>query len=114
MASIATPEEDKDVDVQLLLFDRSVGSGRGRRDPLDEAAERPSRSRCSAERQAETRAQYLDEVTWTTKTLARAAEAAYLSRSLHGHGRADWNELACGEGGRVHGASAQCWRFTGN
>ena len=35
-----------------------------------------------------TRAQYLDEVSWTTKQeLARAAEAAYLSRSSHGHRR---------------------------
>ena len=38
-----------------------------------------------------TRAQYLDEVTWTTKNwLGRLQkEAAYLSRSSHSHRRAD-------------------------
>ena len=32
-----------------------------------------------------TRAQYLDEVTWTTKNWLGAAEAAHLGRSLHGN-----------------------------
>ena len=53
-----------------------------------------------------TRAQYLDAVTWTTKNWpARAAEAAYLSLVLHtAIAEQIVNELACGGGGRVHGA----------
>jgi len=66
--------------VQLLLFESFGGSGKGVREILWKAA--------NVLRNKLTRAQYLDEVTWTTKS-CRAAEAAYLSRSSHGNRRAD-------------------------
>ena len=60
MASIATPEEDKDVDVQLLLFESFGGFGKGVGEILWKAA--------NVLQNKLTRAQYLDEVTWTTKS----------------------------------------------
>ena len=49
----------KDVDVQLLLFESFGGIGRGVREILWKAA--------NVLQNKLTRAQYLDEVTWTTK-----------------------------------------------
>ena len=54
--------EDKGVEVQLLLFESFGGFGKGVREILRKAADV---LQCTE--QALTRAQYLDEVTWTTK-----------------------------------------------
>ena len=51
--------EDKDVDVQLLLFESFGGFGKGVREILWKATD--------VLQNKLTRAQYLDEVTWTTK-----------------------------------------------
>ena len=51
--------EDKDVDVQLLLFESFGGFGKGVGEILWKAA--------NVLQNKLTRAQYLDEVTWTTK-----------------------------------------------
>ncbi|EOD38782.1 hypothetical protein EMIHUDRAFT_224195 [Emiliania huxleyi CCMP1516] len=68
--------EDKDVDVQLLLFESFGGFGRG----------------------------YLDEVTWTTKNWL-GLQKQRISVVLHtAIAEQVVNELACGGGGRVHGA----------
>ena len=56
---IAKNLSHKDVDVQLLLFESFGGFGRGVREILWKAA--------NALQNKLTRAQYLDEVTWTTK-----------------------------------------------
>ena len=90
--------EDKDVDVQLLLFESFGGSGRGgRRAPL-EGGER------AADVNKLTRAQYLDEVTWTTKSWL-GLQKQRISVVLHtAIAEQVVNELACGGGGRVHGA----------
>ena len=51
-----------------------------------------------------TRAQYLDEVTWTTKSWL-GLQKQCISVVLHtAIAEQIVNELACGEGGRVHGA----------
>ena len=51
-----------------------------------------------------TRAQYLDEVTWTTKSWL-GLQKQRISVVLHtAIAEQIVNELACGEGGRVHGA----------
>ncbi|EOD06970.1 hypothetical protein EMIHUDRAFT_218704 [Emiliania huxleyi CCMP1516] len=53
-----------------------------------------------------TRAQYLDEVTWTTKSWL-GLQKQRISVVLHSHtaiAEQVVNELACGGGGRVHGA----------
>ena len=51
-----------------------------------------------------TRAQYLDEVTWTTKNWL-GLQKQRISVVLHtAIAEQIVNELACGEGGRVHGA----------
>ena len=52
-----------------------------------------------------TRAQYLDEVTWTTKSWL-GLQKQRISVVLHHTAIAEQivNELASGEGGRVHGA----------
>ncbi len=53
-----------------------------------------------------TRAQYLDEVTWTTKSWL-GLQKQRISVVLHtAIAEQIVNELACGGGGRVHGASA--------
>ena len=52
-----------------------------------------------------TRAQYLDEVTWTTKSWLGLQKKQRISVVLHTAIEEQIvNELACGEGGRVHGA----------
>ena len=52
-----------------------------------------------------TRAQYLDEVTWTTKSWL-GLQKQRISVVLHtAIAEQIVNELACGEGGQVHGAS---------
>ena len=59
------------------------------------------RTRC---RNKLTRAQYLDEVTWTTKNWL-GLQKQRISVVLHtAIAEQIVNELACGEGGRVHGA----------
>ena len=53
--------EDKGVEVQLLLFESFGGFGKGVREILRKAAD--------VLQNKLTRAQYLDEVTWTTKNI---------------------------------------------
>ena len=82
--------EDKDVDVRLLLF--GVG------EILWEAAN------VLQNKLTVTRAQYLDEVTWTTKSWL-GLQKQRISVVLHtAIAEQIVNELASGEGGRVHGA----------
>ena len=67
----------------------------GRRDPLEAA---------NALQNKLTRAQYLDEVTWTTKSWL-GLQKQRISVVLHtAIAEQVVNELACGGGGRVHGA----------
>ncbi|EOD21129.1 hypothetical protein EMIHUDRAFT_241596 [Emiliania huxleyi CCMP1516] len=88
--------EDKDVDVQLLLFESFGGFGRGVREILRKAA--------NVLQNKLTRAQYLDEVTWTTKNWL-GLQKQRISVVLHtAIAEQVVNELACGGGGRVHGA----------
>ena len=53
-----------------------------------------------------TRAQYLDEVTWTTKNWLGLQKQRISDRVVLHTAIAEQivTELACGEGGRVHGA----------
>ena len=82
--------------MQLLLFDRSVGSGRG--------SARSSGRRRNVLQNKLTRAQYLDKVTWTTKNWL-GLQKQRISVVLHtAIAEQIVNELACVEGGRVHGA----------
>ena len=84
------------VDVQLLLFEPFGGFGKGVGAIRWKAA--------NALQNKLTRAQYLDEVTWTTRswlglqTCKSSASQSFFTRP------SIVNELACGEGGRVHGA----------
>ena len=84
--------EDKGVEVQLLLFESFGGFGKGVREILRRAAD--------VLQNKLTRAQYLDEVTWTTKSWLglqkQRISVVFQQRVV--------NELACGGGGRVHGA----------
>ena len=88
--------EDKDVDVRLLLFESFGGFGKGVGEILWDAA--------NVLQNKLTRAQYLDEVTWTTKSWL-GLQKQRISVVLHtAIAEQIVNELACGEGGRVHGA----------
>ena len=89
--------EDKDVDVQLAAeFESFGGFGRGVREILRKAAD--------VLQNKLTRAQYLDEVTWTTKNWL-GLQKQRISVVLHtAIAEQVVNELACGGGGRVHGA----------
>ena len=88
--------EDKGVDVQLLLFESFGGFGKGVGAILWKAA--------NALQNKLTRAQYLDEVTWTTKSWL-GLQKQRISVVLHtAIAEQIVNELACGGGGRVHGA----------
>ena len=90
--------EDKGVEVQLLLFESFGGFGKGVREILRKAAD--------VLQNKLTRAQYLDEVTWTTKSWL-GLQKQRISVVLHtaiGIAEQVVNELACGGGGRVHGA----------
>ena len=88
--------EDKGVEVQLLLFESFGGFGKGVREILRRAAD--------VLQNKLTRAQYLDEVTWTTKNWLGLQEQR-ISVVLHtASAEQVVNELACGGGGRVHGA----------
>ena len=89
--------EDKDVlDVQLLLFESFGGFGKGVGEILWKAA--------NVLQNKLTRAQYLDEVTWTTKNWL-GLQKQRISVVLHtAIAEQIVNELACGGGGRVHGA----------
>ena len=73
--------EDKGVEVQLLLFESFGGFGKGVREILRRAAD--------VLQNKLTRAQYLDEVTWTTRIGWGCRSTAYLGRSSHGNRRAD-------------------------
>ena len=74
--------EDKGVEVQLLLFESFGGFGKGVREILRKAAD--------VLQNKLTRAQYLDEVTWTTKSwLGLQKQRISVSRSSHGNRRAD-------------------------
>ena len=97
LASIATPgRKDKDVDVRLLLFESFGGFGKGVGEILWKAA--------NVLQNKLTRAQYLDEVTWTTKSWL-GLQKQRISVVLHtAIAEQIVNELANGEGGRVHGA----------
>ncbi|EOD04333.1 hypothetical protein EMIHUDRAFT_221104 [Emiliania huxleyi CCMP1516] len=88
--------EDKGVEVQLLLFESFGGFGKGVREILRRAAD--------VLQNKLTRAQYLDEVTWTTKSWL-GLQKQRISVVLHtAIAEQVVNELACGGGGRVHGA----------
>ena len=88
--------EDKDVDVRLLLFESFGGFGKGVGEILWGAA--------NVLQNKLTRAQYLDEVTWTTKSWL-GLQKQRISVVLHtAIAEQIVNELASGEGGRVHGA----------
>ncbi|EOD11405.1 hypothetical protein EMIHUDRAFT_214769 [Emiliania huxleyi CCMP1516] len=88
--------EDKGVEVQLLLFESFGGFGKGVREILRKAAD--------VLQNKLTRAQYLDEVTWTTKSWL-GLQKQRISVVLHtAIAEQIVNELACGGGGRVHGA----------
>ena len=82
--------------MQLLLFESFGGIGRGVRKILRKAAD--------VLQNKLTRAQYLDQVTWTTKNwlgLQKQRIAVVLHTAI---AEQSVNELASGEGGRVHGA----------
>ena len=88
--------EDKGVEVQLLLFESFGGFGKGVLEILRKAAD--------VLQNKLTRAQYLDEVTWTTKNWL-GLQKQRISVVLHtAIAEQIVNELACGGGGRVHGA----------
>ena len=94
--SIRYAREDKDVDVQLLQFESFGGFGKGVGEILWDAA--------NVLQNKLTRAQYLDEVTWTTKSWL-GLQKQRISVVLHtAIAEQIVNELANGEGGRVHGA----------
>ena len=97
-ASIATPGEDKDVDVQqLLLFESFGGFGKGVGEILWKAA--------NVLQNKLTRAQYLDGGDLDHQELAGGLQKQRISVVLHtAIAEQIVNELACGEGGRVHGA----------
>ena len=83
-------------EVQLLLFESFGGFGKGVREILRRAAD--------VLQNKLTRAQYLDEVTWTTKSWL-GLQKQRISVVLHtAIAEQVVNELACGGGGRVHGA----------
>ena len=83
-------------DVQLLLFESFGGFGKGVGAILWRAA--------NVLQNKLTRAQYLDEVTWTTKSWL-GLQKQRISVVLHtAIAEQIVNELASGEGGRVHGA----------
>ena len=89
--------EDKGVDVRLLLFESFGGFGKGVGEILWDAA--------NVLQNKLTRAQYLDGVTWTTKSWL-GLQKQRISVVLHtAIAEQIVNELACGEGGQVHGAS---------
>ena len=88
--------EDKGVEVQLLLFESFGGFGKGVREILRRAAD--------VLQNKLTRAQYLDEVTWTTKSwlgLQKQRISVVLNTELlhtttetcmrHAYSSADWN-----------------------
>ena len=80
----------------LLLFESFGGFGKGVREILRKAAD--------VLQNKLTRAQYLDEVTWTTKSWL-GLQKQRISVVLHtAIAEQVVNELACGGGGRVHGA----------
>ena len=80
----------------LLLFESFGGFGKGVREILRRAAD--------VLQNKLTRAQYLDEVTWTTKSWL-GLQKQRISVVLHtAIAEQVVNELACGGGGRVHGA----------
>ena len=84
------------VDVRLLLFESFGAFGKGVGEILWDAA--------NVLQNKLTRAQYLDEVTWTTKSWL-GLQKQRISVVLHtAIAEQIVNELACGEGGRVHGA----------
>ena len=90
--------EDKDVDVRLLLFESFGGFGKGVVGEILWGAANVLQNKL-------TRAQYLDEVTWTTKSwlvLQKQRISVVLHTAIAEHIVKD--ELACSEGGRVHGA----------
>ena len=88
--------EDKGVDVRLLLFESFGGFGKGVGEILWDAA--------NVLQNKLTRAQYLDEVTWTTKSWL-GLQKQRISVVLHtAIAEQIVSELASGEGGRVHGA----------
>jgi len=85
------------VDVQLLLFESFGGFGKGVGEILWKAGER-------AAEQADAGPVPRREVTWTTKNWL-GLQKQRISVVLHtAIAEQIVNELACGEGGRVHGA----------
>ena len=90
----------------MLLFESFGGFGKGVGEILWKAAD--------VLQNKLTRAQYLDEATWTTKSwlgLQSSVSQSFFTALLLRRKYLLWaiaeqivNELACGEGGRVHGA----------
>ena len=82
---------------ELLLFESFGGFGNG-------GSARSSGGAANVLQNKLTRAQYLDEVTWTTKSWL-GLQKQRISVVLHtAIAEQIVNELASGEGGRVHGA----------
>ena len=82
--------------MRLQLFESFGGFGKGVGEILWDAA--------NVLQNKLTRAQYLDEVTWTTKSWL-GLQKQRISVVLHtAIAEQVVNELACGGGGRVHGA----------
>ena len=93
--------EDKGVEVQLLLFESFGGFGKGVREILRKAAD--------VLQNKLTRAQYLDEVTWTTKNWLglqkqRISVVLHTATAEQIVNELAWSLRRAGEGGRVHGA----------
>ncbi|EOD41368.1 hypothetical protein EMIHUDRAFT_199707 [Emiliania huxleyi CCMP1516] len=86
----------KEFAAKILFLESFGGFGKGVGEILWKAAD--------VRQNKLTRAQYLDEVTWTTKNGLRLQKQR-ISVVLHtAIAEQIVNELACGEGGRVHGA----------
>jgi len=95
-ASIATPGRTRTSTCGCCCSSRSAGFGKGVGEILWGAA--------NVLQDKLTRAQYLDEVTWTTKSCL-GLQKQRISVVLHtAIAEQIVNELASGEGGRVHGA----------
>jgi len=86
----------KEFAAKILFLESFGGFGKGVGEILWKAAD--------VRQNKLTRAQYLDEVTWTTKN-GLGLQKQRISVVLHtAIAEQVVNELACGEGGRVHGA----------
>ena len=83
--------------MQLLLFESFGGFGKGVGAIVLWRAANALQNKL-------TRAKYLDEVTWTTKSWLELQKQLFSVVIHTAIAEQIVNELACGEGGRVHGA----------